>query len=99
MGVCYWPSDVPREISVDAFDQMLRQQGFAPCANRTVEIGLEKVVLYTLAGTPTHLARQLSKGKWSSKLGQAEDIEHTNNALEGPEYGTIHQVYSRPQLK
>ncbi|MCI0637958.1 MAG: hypothetical protein L0Y72_23715 [Gemmataceae bacterium] len=38
---------------------------------------------------PTHAARQLPTGRWSSKLGPSEDIEHDLHALEGEIYGTI----------
>ena len=43
----------------------------------------------------THAARQLPSGKWTSKLGDADDIEH--NTLEGGMrflacYGTAKQI-------
>ena len=97
MGVCFWPTNVPRTVTIEAFDRMLRQIGFSPCVRHTIEKGLQKVALYARAGVPTHVAKQLPKGKWSSKLGQHEDIEHTIEALDGPKYGSVCQVYARPQ--
>jgi hypothetical protein len=52
----------------------------------------EKIVLYGVrVGTdivPTHAARQLVDGRWTSKLGNCEDIEHdTIEMLNGPRYG------------
>jgi hypothetical protein len=36
------------------------------------------------------IARQLSNGKWTSKLGQDEDIEHENlEGLVGEIYGSV----------
>jgi len=54
-----------------------------------MEPSYEKVVIYANAGgTPTHMARQLPSGKWTSKLGQKEDIEHSAvTDVEGPLYG------------
>ena len=95
MGDGFWPSNIPREVTITAFEGMLQQQGYSPCVRRTVEKGLEKVALYVRAGVPKHLAKQTPKGKWSSKLGIVEDIEHSLDALGGPEYGVVHQVYSR----
>ena len=49
---------------------------------------MEKVAIYLLNGMPTHAARQLSTGKWTSKLGLSIDIEHDSpDVLDGPEYG------------
>lgn len=38
-------------------------------------------------GIPSHAARQLPNGRWTSKCGQAEDIEHDLRDLEGRLYG------------
>lgn len=38
----------------------------------------------------THAARQLPTGKWTSKLGRSEDIEHTTpEAVSGTTYGAM----------
>lgn len=52
-------------------------------------------------GEPTHAARQLPSGAWTSKLGEWEDIEHdTLEALEGSEgrgeaYGRVALILKR----
>jgi hypothetical protein len=47
------------------------------CNDGLFEIGFEKVAIYVDAGgTPTHMARQLESGAWTSKCGSLEDIEH-----------------------
>lgn len=51
-----------------------------------------------LAGMPTHAARQLHSGAWTSKLGNAEDIEHELHALEGEIYGTVVVIMNRPAV-
>lgn len=89
MGVGYWPPNVTRAETMDAFVEAYATLGYAPCADGTYEIGFEKVALYAEAdGTPTHAAIQREYGIWQSKLGECEDIEHyTLECLSGPGYG------------
>jgi hypothetical protein len=47
-------------------------------------------------GVPTHAARLLPSGLWTSKLGEWEDIEHDLLALEGDVYGTVALLLKRP---
>ena len=47
-------------------------------------------------GVPTHAARQLASGLWTSKLGHSEDIEHDLRALEGDTYGMVALLLKRP---
>jgi hypothetical protein len=59
--------------------------------------GVEKIAIYVRSDIPSHVARQLPNGKWTSKLGLREDIEHDLEALEGPEYGSVVLILSRPE--
>ena len=64
------------------------------------EPAIEKVAVYldVANGTPTHLARQFEGGRWTSKIGSDEDIEHDSPAmLEGAEYGRIALIVARPR--
>jgi hypothetical protein len=85
----YWPPSVPREYTVSAFVAAYRSIGYQPCGNSLPEAGSEKVALYADSdGSPTHTARQLPCGQWTSKLGTFEDIEHlTLECLNGGLYG------------
>jgi hypothetical protein len=99
----YWPPDVPREMKMEAFIQAYRTIGYEVCDTPEPQAGFEKIALYADAdNTPTHAAKQLPNGHWSSKLGDFEDIEHATLAcLEGPLYGKS-KIYmkrrSRPNL-
>jgi hypothetical protein len=44
---------------------------------------LKKVAVYGIGGFYTHATRQLETGKWTSKLGNEEDIEHDLPELVG----------------
>ena len=93
----YWPSNVPAQETLDAFINAFGTLGFIPCENRNIENGLEKIAMYVDdSGKPTHAARQLPNGRWTSKLGQGQDIEHELDGLTGPLYGTVSQVLKRP---
>jgi len=95
-GVCFWPIEVPVEETLDAFILAYETLGYQPCDGDQHEPGFEKLALYAnSAGRPTHAARQLSNGGWTSKLGSEEDIEHTLEALTGPLYGAVAQILKR----
>ncbi len=94
----YWPPNVPREETVPAFILAFATRGYEQCDNGVLEDGYEKVVIYVDSSqTPTHMARQLSSGQWTSKLGDLEDIEHeTLRQLEEGHYGRAIQYLKRP---
>ena len=93
----YWPTDVSREVSLAAFTSASNSLGYAKCADGSLEPGFEKVALFAdPADVPTHAARQLATGRWTSKLGQSEDIEHELRALEGEIYGKVVMLLKRP---
>jgi len=60
--------------------------------------GFEKVALFAESGLLyTHAARQLASGRWTSKLGGAEDVEHDRpNDVAGGVYGEVVQIMRRP---
>jgi hypothetical protein len=93
----YWPEGVPRQETVEAFRQMFETLGYAVCGHAEAERGSEKVALFADAqGCPLHAARQLPGGRWTSKLGALEDIEHGLEDLAGTEYGSVVLVLKRP---
>ncbi|MCK4793650.1 MAG: hypothetical protein KAV87_58515 [Desulfobacteraceae bacterium] len=73
--------------------------GYEPCNIGRRESGYEKIVLYALKDQPTHAARQLKNGRWTSKLGKNVDIEHKVRDLEGPRYGKVVAYFRRPRQK
>ena len=92
-----WPPAIARELTLDAFAAAFITLGYVGGANESLEPGLEKVALFAdAAGMQTHAARQLASGRWTSKLGQAEDIEHDLHALEGEIYGVVALILKRP---
>ena len=72
----YWPDGVQREVTIEAFVAAYQTLGYERCSSSELEASFEKIVIYSKNGKPTHAARQLSTGKWTSKLGQWVDIEH-----------------------
>lgn len=93
----HWPAGLSQLEPLDAFREALGASGFVPCDSEVIEPGFEKVALFADANqTPTHAARQLPGGTWTSKLGRADDIEHDLRALEGDVYGTVVLFLKRP---
>jgi hypothetical protein len=99
-GEYYWPHDVPRSETVAAFAAAFGTLGYSPCEDRSFEAGIEKIAIYVdAAGVPTHAARQLEDGTWTSKLGQLQDITHsTPDDLYCDVYGSICLFLQRPRL-
>jgi len=97
-GDYYWPPDAPRVETMEAFVVAYGLLGYKPCETADLEPGYEKIALYRDSqDQPTHAARQLPSGKWTSKLGQLEDIEHdTLDGLDGDLYGRVGQILKRP---
>jgi hypothetical protein len=86
----YGPEGVARVRTLEAFREAFARLGFSSCEDEQRESGWEKIALFAHAiGTPTHAARQLPSGRWTSKLGKAEDIEHALRDLEGDLYGAV----------
>jgi hypothetical protein len=97
VGKEYWPPEVPRERTLDAFVAVFATLGYTVCEGEDPESGYEKIALFSDGnGRPTHAARQLVDGRWTSKLGKAEDIEHGLRGLEGAVYGSVVFVMKRP---
>lgn len=96
----FWPSNAPREYSMLAFIGAFRTLGYEICGDSSVEPNFDKIALFVLPdGMPTHAARQLPDGRWTSKLGGFEDITHaTLFSLEGPSYGIVSACLKRPNV-
>jgi|ERR1035437_4944361 hypothetical protein len=86
----FWPPQAPQAVSLDAFIAAFGSLGFSPCENGVHQDGTEKIVIYAGTAGPTHAARQLPSGEWTSKLGRAHDIRHsTPEGVCGSLYGDI----------
>lgn len=101
----FWPEGLEKVETLAAFVLAFEGQGYVVCGsgNREIEQSYEKVALFTdIDGVPTHAARQLTDGTWTSKLGEAEDIRHRSlEALEGGDgqsigYGSVTCILIRP---
>jgi hypothetical protein len=86
----FWPLDLPERVTINDFILAFESLGYRLCADGSLEDGCEKIALYArIYGNPTHAARQLANGKWTSKLGPFEDIQHESpDDVNGPVYGS-----------
>ncbi|HEY7766958.1 MAG TPA: hypothetical protein VIB55_02185 [Longimicrobium sp.] len=70
--------------------------GYAAEPNPAPEAGTEKIAIFALPnGYPTHVARQVESGYWTSKLGTNVDIEHELHGLTGTRFGEVVMIMSR----
>lgn len=92
-----WPENVARIESLEAFCDAFSTLGYSNCDLADPEGNYEKIAIYAShEGVPSHVARQLIGGRWTSKLGGLEDIEHSLEDLVGLEYGSVAQIMKRP---
>ena len=83
----HWPLP-SKDESIENFVNAFGTLGYTNRDNENdqLEDGIEKVAIYADDnGIPTHAARQLESGAWTSKCGEGyEDIEHKSlGSLEG----------------
>lgn len=94
----YWPVDVSRfDCGIGDLIEAFKTLGYEDCADGAHEPGAEKVALYGSGFLYSHAARQLLNGKWTSKLGKSEDIEHDSpDDVAGGIYGEVMHFMKRP---
>jgi hypothetical protein len=94
----FWPTTVADDdFGIGVLEQAYRNLGYEECADGDLESGFEKAALYGSFLFYTHAARQLADGKWTSKLGRSEDIEHdTPDDIAGGIYGEVVLFMKRP---
>lgn len=86
----HWPEEVPRKETLPAFVAAYESLGYEKCDTSEHEEGFQRVAIFSDEhDKPTHAARQLENGYWTSKCGKLEDIEHELSLLEGERYGTV----------
>jgi len=84
----YWPPGFALSDSVDTLKSILQVHGYTDCTSAEREVGYEKVAIYSRNGRFIHAPRQLRSGRWASKLGDEQDIEHVRaEHVAGQEYG------------
>jgi hypothetical protein len=90
-----WPESFPREETIEAFTRFFMALGFEEILSNEdhLESGYWKIAIYGMNEFPLHVARQLSNGRWTSKLGVLVDISHSNlHCLEGGDYGHVIKI-------
>ncbi len=75
-----------------------KRRGISTNGKKTYAIkekGFIKIALFAKDNIPTHAARQLPNGLWTSKLGILEDVRHSLSAISGGIYGSVVVVMKR----
>ena len=94
----YWPAGIDREWNMTNVLQLLALYGYTERADGAhVEGGYVKVAIYADSdNSPTHFARQLPNGNWTSKAGELMDFEHDNlQCLECDDYGQLERILKK----
>lgn len=99
LGICYWPPGLTRTSAMSGFNALCKSRGYQRCTDGNLEPSVEKLAIYVVHGRFTHIARQLPDGRWTSKLGNAEDITHDLSGLENSSYGTVTIYFKKPRAE
>ena len=94
----YWPPGAAFNDHVDTFVAVLNMFGYELCDfDPSLDEDYEKIVIYANEfGQAKHLARQLGRGVWTSKLGPSYYISHHKlDDLAGEHYGKPAQMVRR----
>lgn len=96
LGGYYWPADVEVLPTVTATEKVFEGRGFVRTAltDIALEPGVEKIAIFgqDAMGFVTHAARQVSSGRWASKMGDNADIEHDLHDVEGGIFGEVRSI-------
>ncbi len=97
LETAYWPTGIPREETLEAFVNAFATLGYEVEGDQPLEFVTDRIAVFvTPDGTPTHAARQLPSGGWTSKLGSWEDIGHVSiSGIEGGVYGRVACILKR----
>lgn len=93
-----WPGHLPRVPLISVVATLYRERGYEECEDPGLEPQTEKIAIYgdSAVGEAIHVARQLPNGRWTSKLGDAADIEHADlEAIAGSVYGEVQLLMRR----
>ena len=89
----YWPANISNINHINSFIDLFRSIGYNICPDGNLENGFEKIAIFEDKNVPTHAARQLANGLWTSKLGHfpniSFDASHTINSISGGVYGNV----------
>jgi hypothetical protein len=91
-----WPNGVPRNYEPDTLVRVFETLGYQRCDDDSLEIDFEKVAIYANGALYEHAAKQLPNGRWTSKMGPDDDIEHGSlRALESDHFGKVTAILKR----
>ena len=92
----YWPPGFPLDDSVDNLIRIFEVHGYSCCDSPGPESGYERVVIFCQNRKFKHASRQVRSGRWASKLGLEQDIEHERaEHVACSAYGTVEQFLRR----
>jgi len=102
----YWPQEdakwfdgIARDGSLGSIAEAFAKQGYTQCKSGDLERGKQKIAIYMGVDGPTHVARQLASGDWTSKIGVNIDARHSLRDLSGLLYGKASIFMARKRMK
>ena len=87
----YWPEGVPHSLTLEAYMAAFATEGYKRCDSGRWDSRYQKIAIYVdWQGEFCHVALQLDRRTWTSKVGILEDVSHTYlSAVEGKLCGKL----------
>ena len=102
-NIYYWPPGVDADDTIESWQRVFEIHGYRVCESAELEPNTDKVAIYGTDEEPTHVAKQLESGAWTSKLSRGYDIEHETLELlmgdEADEYGSVVKIMKRTRQR
>lgn len=92
----YWPVKAKRKDALAELRRYLKAEGWRQ--DKSEKISFPAIAIYAKNSKLKHVARMLENGRWTSKLGEIEDIEHDLSDLVCDDYGSVVAIYVKDVL-
>lgn len=93
----YWPVGVPKNLTMNAFEQMYALFGYERCKDMRYEPGYKKIIVYGYSTKEISHAAIVHNGYCTSKMGKYVIITHQPESLIGEDYGHIIMCVKRKE--
>jgi hypothetical protein len=91
-----WLNNLDFDNTLSTTELFFQHFGFETIDKPNFKNGLEKIALFSDDGIYcSHVAKQLSPNRWSSKLGISYDVSHTLKSMENGIYGDVVMILQK----
>lgn len=85
-----WIAGLPMENDLATMQKFFEYFAFEGCEKPSLSDFSEEIIaLFAKDGIFTHVAKRLENGRWTSKMGNSYDVEHSLTSISDGLYGEV----------